>query len=146
MSVSAVLRLVGAAADLLSLLLVPPLLSPLLPIVAVLRVLILYWLQGCLLLLSLLRPILFLASTMKRSGMPRPLKSAMTGPTLIMFWINLGGRWLKSQERVLSQFRDVSVPPSSTVLAKCWRQRMGRWLLECAPPGSVIITQVDLIL
>jgi len=78
MIVSAILRLVGAAADLLSLLLVPPLFSPLLPIVAVLRVLILYWLQGCLLLLSLLRPILFLASTMKRSGMPRPLKSAMT--------------------------------------------------------------------
>jgi hypothetical protein len=36
MSVSAVLRLVGTAANLLSLLLVPPLLSPLLPIVAVL--------------------------------------------------------------------------------------------------------------
>lgn len=70
MSMNAVLRLVDAATDLLSLVLVPPLLSPFLPIVAVLRALILYWLQGCLLLWSLLRPILFLASTTKRSDMP----------------------------------------------------------------------------
>jgi hypothetical protein len=40
--INAVLRLVNAAADLVGLLLVPLLLSPLVPIIAVLRVLILY--------------------------------------------------------------------------------------------------------
>jgi hypothetical protein len=43
-SSNAVLRLVDPAVNLLGLLLVPPLLSPLLTIIAVLRVLIPYWL------------------------------------------------------------------------------------------------------